>query len=111
MFLQRYRKSNLKDLLSPPQHPASLKLSELLRKLTPNEIRQHQKKNLYLNPRTYLIENTQKVIRPRDAKENVTALAQTQQLRASSRDREAFQRTHVDLSSREARREAAKQFR
>lgn len=55
MFLQRYRKSNQKEFLSPPQDLSSLKLSELLKKMSPNEIRQHQKKNVYLNPRTYLI--------------------------------------------------------
>lgn len=108
MFLQRYRKSNQKELLSPQPDLSTPKLADLLKKMAPNEIRQHEKKNVYLNPRTYLIENTKKVIRPREkeVKENVNthSLAQTQHLRPPSRKKEVFQRTHVDLSSREARR-------
>lgn len=36
----------------------------LLKQPPAPEIKQHQKKNSYVNPRTYLIENTRRAIKP-----------------------------------------------
>lgn len=36
-----------------------------MKKINPIEIKQHQPQNMYINPRTYLIESTKKVIRPK----------------------------------------------
>jgi hypothetical protein len=65
MFLQRYKYQNPShNSPSPTPSHISHKLQEVTKKrISVPEIRSHQKKQNYLNPRTFLIEHTQKVFK------------------------------------------------
>ncbi len=63
MFLQKYRVSFQKEQIEPQkEHAKTMKIGDLLKKMRPIEIKKHQRKNIYTNPRESLIQNTQILI-------------------------------------------------
>jgi hypothetical protein len=63
MFLERYRHSHERNLSAPIKPMKVPNLMQVLKNGSNYEIKKHEKKSNYINPRTYLIENAKKVIK------------------------------------------------
>lgn len=63
MFLERYRPSHERNLSTPVKQSKVPNLIQVLKNTSNCEIKRHEKKSHYFNPRTYLIENAKKAIK------------------------------------------------
>ena len=104
MFLYSFSKKDDVPCLSPERSLSKhYKITQLLNMKPMTEIRQHRRKNFYINSRTYLIENTKKIIRERNhSGEYVTF---------SPMSKEAIAKNPFNLTNRETRQAAARSFR
>ena len=104
MFLYSFSKKDNVNCLSPKRSLSKqYKITQLLNTKPMTEIKQHRRKNFYINSRTYLIENTKKIIRERNHSGEYANF--------SPMSREAIAKNPFNLTNRETRHAATRTFR